>query len=249
MWRAVETLPIAVRTPLDPERAAQIRDALLARTVPIALWHHGRAEPRATGVFVRTRRGTALLTAAHALDGVGVHDLAVPAAPTGGGWHRLQRAGVRVLAHPDGDVALLDVLDVRLAAGWRVLDAADLLSPLTACADTHVVAGYPAERMRRVDGVLYAKPVVLFTRPHADGPAGRFHYARVAERIDGVSIFAPELDGVSGAVLWAVEPGAAASPADCVLRPAGIQVAFRHDAYLCCEPMSRTRDLLAHALA
>ena len=266
MWRAVETLPISVDAQVDAARAARIRDALLARTVPIAAWRDGRAEPRGTGAFIRNTRGVALLTAAHVLEGAGVGDLAIPATPHGGPWRRLQHARVRVLAHPAGDVALLALPDPRWSGGWRVLAAESLLAAESSLArgaavtDTHVVAGFPSERMRRVDGVLYAKPLVVFTRPHAGAPPGCFHYGRVADRTDGAAVYAPELDGVSGALVWAVASCGAfveglhaapdqASAADCVLRPAGVQVAFRHDAYLRCESLALTHDLLAHAFA
>ena len=260
MWRAVESLPISIQAQVDAARAALIRDALLARTVPIAAWRDGRAEPRGTGAFVRGARGIALLTAAHVLDGAGAGDLAIPATPHGGPWRRLQHARVRVLAHPAGDVALLSLPDPRWSGGWRVLAAGSLLADRVAATDTHVVAGFPSERMRRVDGVLYAKPLVVFTRPHAGAPPGCFHYGRVADRSDGATVYAPELDGVSGALVWALASCDALDAAlddtpdvtpaaDCILRPAGVQVAFRHDAYLRCESLALTRDLLAHAFA
>jgi len=75
---------------------------------------------------------------------------------------------------------------------------------------------------RRVDGSVYMKPVVLFTSAI---DAERLAYARTAERIDGQQIHTPELDGVSGALVWAVlddEPDAG-----CLLRAASVQVALR----------------------
>jgi hypothetical protein len=103
------------------------------------------------------------------------------------------------------------------------------------------LAGYPAINARRADGCVYAKPVVLFT---AALDAVRYAYARVARRIDGLDVFTPELDGVSGATVWAVEPNGLDEVA-CVLRPAAVQVAFLHGEHVRGEPIGGAADLLA----
>ena len=63
---------------------------------------------------------------------------------------------------------------------------------------TYVLVGYPACNAIRVDGCVFIKPLVLFTESI---DAQRYVYARTAERTDGMTIWTPEMDGVSGAHL------------------------------------------------
>jgi hypothetical protein len=243
MWQSIEALPIAVDTPIEPTRAAAVRDALLARVVPIAGLVDGRPEPRGTGALLRYGREVWLVTAAHVLDGVAVGDLAVPSRPGSGVWVTLSRCRTRVLAHPHGDVALISVADSAALRGWIAIDGHSLLSPPHRAVQ-HVIAGYPYAQMRRVDGVLYARPIVVFTRVIA---SGTYVYSRLAERVDGVTIHAPPLDGVSGALVWAIQSQNDRTP-DCTLVPCGVQVAFRHDAHVRSESIALTRELLAQTV-
>lgn len=82
-----------------------------------------------------------------------------------------------------------------------------------------------------------------------DPPSLRVSYARVARRCDGVHVHAPELDGVSGAMLWAVIDAADGGAgrrgeAECVLRPAAVQFAFKHGAYARAEPLAAAGGLI-----
>jgi hypothetical protein len=106
-----------------------------------------------------------------------------------------------------------------------------------------VLAGYPYAQMRRCDGTLYARPLVVFARRLEDEPAPRVRYSYTARRIDGQLVHAPELDGVSGATLWSVteERGAL----ECVLQPAGVQSAFLHGRYARGAPITAAREVLA----
>lgn len=238
MWQSIEAVPIAVDTRVEPARAAAIRDALLSRVVPIAGIVDGRAEPRGTGALVRRGQGIWLITAAHVLDGIAAGDLAIPAA-RGGAWMTLGRRP-RVLVHPRGDVALISIAGDDPLHGWVAIDSGELFSRAV-CTWHHVIAGYPSAQMRRVNGVLVAKPVVLFTRVIQ---RGTYAYSRLAQRMDGVTIHSPALDGVSGAIVWAVE-SVGEGATDCTLIPCGIQVAFRHDAHVRSEPIALTRELMA----
>ena len=87
---------------------------------------------------------------------------------------------------------------------------------------------------------VYTKPLVLFTEAI---DAERYLYARTAERIDGVTIWTPELDGVSGAMVWQIS-GEDDDDVACVLYPVAIQVAFTHNAYLRAQPISSVLELL-----
>ena len=64
------------------------------------------------------------------------------------------------------------------------------------------------------------------------------------QRIDGLEIHTPALDGVSGATVWAVDH-AAGDDVACVLRPAAIQVAFQHGRHLRGEPIRAATELLS----
>ena len=243
MWQSIEAVPIAVDTRVEPARAAAIRDALLSRVVPIAGIVDGRAEPRGTGALLRRGTQTWLITAAHVLDGIAVGDIAIPSGARGGAWMTLGRCRPRVLVHPRGDVALISITGDDKLHGWITIDSDDLFSRPTS-ARHHVIAGYPSAQMHRIDGVLYAKPVVLFTRAIA---VGTYLYSRLAERMDGMTIHSPALDGVSGAVVWAIE-GVSDGARGCTLVPCGIQVAFRHNAHVRSESIALTRELLAQAM-
>jgi hypothetical protein len=242
-WKAVETIPIRIDGRISPARAHGVQAALLPRVFPVARLVDGRVEPLATGSLVASAESLSLLTAAHVFDEAAVGDLALPM-PSEGGWAFLRAARPRVFVHPERDIALVHLEDRafvrRLLANWKPLPAACLPEPAhdRPCS-LYVLAGYPASQARRIDGAVYMKPVVVFTGA-LDGE--RFAYARTAERADGVSIHTPELDGVSGALVWAVHENE--PDADCLLRAAAVQVAFAHGRYLRAEPLHPARALL-----
>lgn len=236
-WKAIETIPIRIDAPISAERAEAVRAALLTRALPLARLVHGRAEPLATASLVADGSSLALLTVAHVFDHVAAGDLAVPL-PREAAWACLRSVRLRVIIHPERDLAmvLLDdpALARRLRANWMPvstahlhLDDGDGRPPRI-----YAVAGYPVSQARRHEGSVYMKPVVVFTNAL---DAERLAYARTAERMDGLSIHTPELDGVSGALVWAIhedEPSA-----DCLLRAAAVQVGFAHDRYVRTESL------------
>jgi hypothetical protein len=236
-WQAIETIPIRIDAPISPQRAEAVRAALLARALPLARLVHGRAEPLATASLVADGSSLGLLTAAHIFEHVAAGDLAVPL-PREGTWACLRSARVRVIVHPERDLALIllddAALERRLRANWMPVSSAhlhvderDRRTPRL-----YAVAGYPVSQARRIEGSVYMKPVVVFTSAL---DAERLAYARTAERVDGMSIHTPELDGVSGALVWAVHDDEPA--ADCLLRAAAVQVAFAHDRHLRTESL------------
>ncbi len=241
-WRAVETTPIQIGARVPPARADAIRDALLKRAVPLSRLHQGRLEPLATAGLVRENGRVGLVTAAHIFERAHWGDLAIPL-PRDGRVAHLHSARVRIVIHADSDVAILWIgnpsLAQRLCANWEV----NSMVGLTAAEmppSSYVLVGYPACNAIRVDGCVFIKPLVLFTESL---DAQRYIYARTAERLDGVTIWTPELDGVSGAMLWGISDEADDDVA-CVLRPAAIQVAFTHSAHLRTESITCVLDLL-----
>lgn len=242
-FRAVETLPICIGDPVPRARAEAISAALLARVLPLAKVVHGRIEPLATATLVADGDSLALLTAAHVFEHAAVGDLAVPL-PRDGGWAPMHSIRTRVIVHPDRDIALVLVHDRglvrRLWANWVPLTTSELQTGRPrAGRHVYVVAGYPLGQARRHEGAVYMKPVVVFTRALDDRC---YHYARVAERVDGVDIHTPDLDGVSGGLVWKLEEGR--DEFDCRLCAASLQVAFSHSRHLRTEPVAAARALI-----
>lgn len=241
-WQAIETTPIRVGARVPSARADAIRDALLKRAVPLSCVDHGRLQPLATAGLLRDGHRVGLVTAAHIFERMHWGDLAVPL-PRDRRVAKLHSARVRLVMHSENDVAILWIGDrllaERLCANWAASTTGG--PPITgATPSTYVLVGYPACNARRVDGCVYTKPLVLFTEAI---DAERYLYARTGERIDGVTIWTPELDGVSGAMLWQISDEDTDDVA-CVLHPVAIQVAFTHNAYLRAEPLSGVLELM-----
>ncbi|HTN49804.1 MAG TPA: hypothetical protein VMK32_10270 [Burkholderiaceae bacterium] len=237
-WQSVETIPISVDSAITPRCADAVRSALLSRALPLARLVDGRAEPLATASLLVDGSSLALLTAAHVFDHANAGDLAVPL-PREGRWACLRSARTRVLAQPERDIALVMIGDGatarRLRANWTAVARSHLthrpVSGAVPC--VYAVAGYPVSQVRRIDGSVYMKPLVLFTTLL---DADRLAYAHTATRVDGLHIHTPELDGVSGALIWAVHEDRGG---ECLLLGAAVQVAFMHGRYVRTEPLSQ----------
>lgn len=237
------TEPLDFATGVAPERARRIAAALTQHVLPLLALRDGRLEPLASGALYAWRGHLTLLTCRHLFDsGVALGDLALPLSD---GRHlALAALRPRLLEHPDHDIAVIALAAgcarERLLRHWPAVPLAQAQVSAPCTASLFVVAGYPYAQMRRHDGALHARPVVFFSRAaDAQAPA-RLHYARLAQRIDGAAVHAPALDGVSGATLWAVQD----EGSTCVLQPAGVQCAFKHDAYARGEPFAAAHDLL-----
>lgn len=249
VYTAVDTVPIRIDTPpgasappaapsptLTPQRAEAVRAALLSRTVPLARAVDGRPEPLATAALVTAGDALALLTAAHVFEHAGVGDLLVPL-PRDGGWCALRDARLRVLIEPARDMAMLmfseGVLARRLRDNWLPVALAHLQAAIGCerAPRLYALAGYPVSQTRRHDGRIYMKPVVLFTTA-LDGEC--LAYSRTADRVDGLHVHTPELDGVSGALVWTLHDDAEGR---CLMRPAALQTAFEHSRHVRTAPL------------
>jgi hypothetical protein len=244
-WQPVETVPIDLDTGIAPERAQAIAAALTRRVLPLLRLLDGRLEPLASAALFRADGRWLLLTCRHLFEtGAVLGDLGVPLGASGRVlW--LRSAAPRVIEHPARDLAFIVIGDADaaqvLARYWRPA----LLAPeeLVAVGELYAVAGYPYAQIRRENAIVYARPVVLFTRAQrADAEELRVAYARVARRVDGIDIYAPPLDGVSGATCWAV-CAARDDAAACILRPAGVQVAFTHSREIRAEALAAAREM------
>jgi len=246
-WHPVATDPLDIDTGVAPARARAIAQALVRRAVPLLVNRHGRPEPLASAAVFRVDGRVVLMTCRHIFDdGAALGDLGVPRVRSPGVlW--LRGAAARVIAHPQRDLALIELVPGRtrdaLLAEWPAVPLAAEQVEHTPQPRCYVLAGWPYAQMRRIDQAVYARPLVFFAPlAEASDAALRVRYARVARRCDGLHVHAPELDGVSGATLWAVLDEADA----CLLQPAAVQCAFKHGAYARAEPLGAARALFAH---
>jgi hypothetical protein len=250
-WHPLATVALDVDTDIAPARAQAITEALCRRIVALLVNREGRVEPLASGCLYWSEGHLVLVTCRHAFDGgIALGDVFLPMGASGR-LVRLRALGARFIEHPHHDVAAIDLCPRKarhaLQRHWFPVPLS--LERVTSAASGRlVIAGYPYAQMRRVDGTVYARPLVFFTRPLEDAGEGwQAGYARTARRLDGVVIHAPELDGVSGATVWAIDQES--DDVDCVLLPAGVQCAFRHDRYVRGESIGAARDVVARLVA
>ena len=247
-WQSIPTVALDVDSGIAPARARAVTEALHRRIVALLLNRCGRAEPLASACLYWSAGHLILLTCRHVFDeGASLGDLALPLGGTGR-LATLRALRARFVGHPGRDIAAIDLCPVRareaLQRHWFPV-------PLRALSETSarppqrlVIAGYPYAQMRRVEGAVYARPLVLFTRPLSCAVAGvRACYARTALRLDGVLVHAPALDGVSGATVWSIEDER--RDVECLLLPVGVQCAFKHDEYVRGEPIAAAREVVA----
>lgn len=244
IWRQLDTTPIDIDTGIEPSVACAVADALATHAVPLVVVRDGRIEPLASGVFYRAGQRLWLATCRHVFDdGAVLGDLGVALL---GRVRWLRESRARLLVHPAHDLAAILVgageLERELRRAWPVLPLDEFDE---APAQALVLAAYPYAQMRRIDAVLHARPLVVFARWLHSSNDVRASYARTARRADGLPVHAPALDGASGATLWALRAGPRAG--QCVLQPAAVQSAFKHDAYMRGAPFSALRQLLLAA--
>jgi hypothetical protein len=245
-----QTDPFDIDSGIDSPTARGIATAVLRHAVALLARRHGRWEPLASaGVFLAGDLPL-LVSCSHLFDAVaGLGDVGI--ALDAGEPLCLRSAQCRVLTDSRHDVLLVAIHG--RAARRRLLDCADPLRFDRAFDDTgagaiFVVGGFPYAQMRRVDGRVFARPAVFFARAQSAPAEVRMSYARTALRVDGAVIRAPALDGMSGAPIWAVRPEREArdSAGQMCHRVtlAGVQHAFRHDAYVRGTPIGVARALL-----
>lgn len=246
-WQRLDPTPIDIDSGISAARANAIASALAQRAVPLLSLVQGRAEPLASGAFYALGERLLLVTCRHVFDdGVTVGDLGIPL-PVAGRIIWLRQTRTRVLTHPVRDLAAIEIGSPEVARSlrrhWQPTPLADDRAASACAAQILVLAGYPYAQMRRVDAVVYARPLVLFAAAAGVDAAILVRYSRMARRIDGEHVHAPPLDGASGATLWAVtdedDDGFT-----CVLEPAAIQYAFKHDAYVRAEPFAEVVNLI-----
>jgi hypothetical protein len=247
-WQPLGTVALDVDSDIAPARAHAITESLCRRIVPLLVNRAGRVEPLASGCLYWSHGHLILLTCRHSFDaGVALGDLALPLGDSGR-LLALRELRARFIEHPGHDIAAIWLLAERardaLQRHWFPVPLHALSAPGPLTSERMVVAGFPYAQMRRVEGVVYARPLVFFARRVGGSTDGlQASYARTARRLDGTLVHAPELDGVSGATVWAVSEER--DEIECVLLPAGVQIAFKHDRYVRGEPIGAAREMVA----
>lgn len=252
VWQTLPTLALDFDSGIAPGRARAITEALHRRIVALLANRSGRAEPLASACLYWSAGHLILLTCRHVFDdGASLDDLALPLGDSGR-LIALRALRARFVEHPRRDVAAIDLCPLRardaLQRHWFPVPLRVSIEASPATSDCLVVAGYPYAQMRRIEGAVYARPLVFFARPIvASAVALHASYARTALRVDGALVHAPALDGLSGATLWSIESGR--DDIDCVLLPAGVQCAFKHDEYVRGEPIVAAHEIVARLVA
>jgi hypothetical protein len=250
-WQSLATVALDFDCGIAPGRAHAITEALCRRIVALLVIRDGRAEPLASACLYWSHGHLILLTCRHAFaGGVSLGDLVLPLGDTGRviALHSLR---ARFVEHPERDIAAIDLCPQRargaLQRHWFPVPLLAATEANTVSSDRLVVAGYPYAQMRRMDGAVYARPLVFFARRIAASFALQASYARTALRIDGTWVHSPDLDGLSGATVWAVSDESA--DIECVLLPAGVQCAFKHDEYVRAETLIEAREMFERLVA
>lgn len=250
-WFSLPTVPLDFDCGISPRRAQAITEALCRRILALLVMRGGRAEPLASACLYWSAGHLILLTCRHVFDdGVCLGDLALPLGDTGR-LISLRALQARFVEHPERDIAAVGLCPRRardaLQRHWFPVPLHATPETNTDAADRLVVAGYPYAQMRRIDGAVYARPLVFFAHPIVVSTGLQARYGRTTMRVDGALVHAPELDGLSGATVWAVRDEHA--DLECVLLPAGVQCAFKHDEYVRGEPLSAAGEMLARLVA
>ncbi|HUL66303.1 MAG TPA: hypothetical protein VLW55_17015 [Burkholderiaceae bacterium] len=252
VWQSLATLALDVDSGIAPGRARAITEALCRRIVALLVNRSGRAEPLASACLYWSEGHLILLTCRHVFDdGANLGDLALPLGSTGR-LIALRTLRARFVEHPSCDIAVIDLCPQRardaLQRHWFPVPLPAMTEASPEMSDRLVVAGYPYAQMRRVDGAVYARPLIFFARALVASKAAlQASYARTATRVDGVLVHAPALDGLSGATVWSIEREC--DDIECVLLPAGVQCAFKHDEYVRGESIVAARQMVARLIA
>ena len=251
-WQSIPTVALDVDSGIAPARARAITEALYRRIVALLVVRSGRAEPLASACLYWSEGHLILVTCRHVFDdGASLGDLALPLGDSGR-LIALRTLRARFVEHPSRDVAVIDLCPMcarnALQRHWFPVPLHAAGGATRARSERVVIAGYPYAQMKRIDGAVYARPLVFFARTIATSVAAlRASYARTALRVDGALVYAPALDGVSGATVWSIEDER--DDIECLLLPTGVQCAFKHDEYVRGEPMMAAREIVARLVA
>jgi hypothetical protein len=205
--------------------------------MPLVVHDYYRAGILGSATLVRHRGNHWLLTAAHLLDATPrCGNWLVPARDSG---ELLSLDGAVVRRAPRLDLAVIDLRGVkalpRVLGGRHGIELEHAIAPAAARRGAvYAVSGFPAAWSRFERGWIAAKRLTVLTR-RAHGARQRarhdrvYDYGHVAMREDGQWIHTPELQGMSGAAIWALTIGADGRQH---ARLAAVQSAFMHGRYL-----------------
>ena len=229
-----------------------------ACTLPLVVHDFRRAAVLASATLLMIGRRPALLTAAHVFDaGVRFGNLLAPLAE---GHAFVSLAGARLARCDSADIAVIDfsgVAGAQLLVRGRqpvTVPGASRSPPsrrrrrVLAATRRVLVSGYPAALARFERGWLAARRLTVFTQVQTAATSSvrrvdrLFDYGRIASRADGTAVHTPELEGMSGAGIWAFDARGRSDGG--YLRLAAVQSAYMHGRYLRGHDIDAARRLL-----
>ena len=257
------------------ERKA-IQDFVVSCTVPLAIRdsvHHGA---QGTGALFRLGGTAYLVTARHVLKGLDLERVGIPTIPgpefwaanPGGPPVKLKAAGILPLGKPQ--VTLLT--DARLDLAAVTLDSPQLVNALERTytfltagnllrsgehVECNVVCGFPIAVGRKVGDRDVYPPVAVWTHqiaaPHQadrldppDPQIDVYLEYRKEGQVSGQNTGTPQLEGVSGAVVWGVlseDNDRGVWTAESRVRVAAFQCAYVHNRYIRAKKLKVLEDL------
>jgi hypothetical protein len=207
-----------------------------------------------TGTFFRLDGQLWLVTAAHVVPDVqNLRELAIPMRTAG----QFLTLGNCILCRPNNfnlDVAIILIQGTEfqrlIPQNWRVLDESNI-TRFDPAGLVYVIAGYPREILAKTGMNWLGSFTQVYTRPYpggaddADHPMFRLAYARSTSDASGKPGETPNLEGVSGASVWALtnRPGELWTPVN-MLKVVAVQVSFKHSDYIGAEWWTLVREVL-----
>ena len=235
---------------LSKEEIHAIQEFLRRCTVPLVYEDEKQNLGLAgTGSFFRYAQNLWIITAAHIFNELSEDERATLGVPIAETRQYLTLGSYEILKPKDAtfDVAVIRIEDsdlIELAErNWTILTERNI-APLTREMNRFVVAGYPLEVVREKRAItpdsftqFYAERYTGHPEPSDTHPMLYLAYAREAPTISGEIKKTPNLKGLSGGNVWAImnEKPAVWAPEN-VLKAVAVQVSFKHDSYIRCEP-------------
>ena len=207
-----------------------------------------------TGTFFCLEGHLWLVTAAHVIpDEQSLTKLAVPMRTAG----QFLTLGNCTLYRPDNlnlDVAIVLIQDAEfqqlVAQNWRVLDESNI-TRFDPAGSVYIIAGYPLETLAEKGMNWIASFTQIYTSPYpggaddADHQMFRLTYSRSASHPSRGLVETPNLEGLSGASVWALTNLTDDLWAtDKVLKVVAVQVSFKHSDFIGAEWWTLVREVL-----
>jgi hypothetical protein len=243
----------ASSTGFSPIESEVVKEFLRSCTVPLVCEVGDKLALMGTGTFFRLEGHLWLVTAAHVIpDEQSLRELAVPMRTAG----QFLTLGNCILYRPNSlnlDVAIVLIQDTAfqqlVPQNWRVLGESNI-TRFNPAGSTYIIAGYPRETLGKKEMNWLDSFTQIYTNPYSGGADDADHsmlrltYSRSASDHSGKLARTPNLEGMSGASVWAItnRPGELWAP-DNVLKVVAVQVSFKHSDYIAAEWWTLVREV------